>query len=85
MPEALARIIAAVIVRNRLGESFMMVELSDGTITDAFTYFRDEIQFSVNEVLGRTLRQAQALHAYKDVTYLGGPAQHHLDAYNSVA
>lgn len=48
----------------------MMAEMSDSSEVELFSYYPDEIQFSVSEVVGLTKREAGQLFAQKDSSYL---------------
>lgn len=45
-------------------------KLSDGTETDVFRYYSDELHFSSEEFKGLTLEQAHALRQKRDIAYL---------------
>jgi len=62
-------VINAIIVRHKY-DCTMMVELSDHSFEDAFTYYPDELHFTSSEVIGLTLEECSKLHFNRDVAYL---------------
>lgn len=48
----------------------MIGTLSDGTEESLFSYFSDELQFTPEEVVGKTLDEALEVFTKKDVAYL---------------
>ena len=51
-------------------QNSMMAEMSDGTEITLFSYYPDEVSFSVSEVVGLTKSEAGQLFAQKDSDYL---------------
>ena len=50
--------------------TWITAEMSDGTETELFQYFRDEISFSAREFIGKTHADALALKFKRDRNYL---------------
>ena len=48
----------------------IMVELTDGSIEDLYSYYWDELNFSRRDFIGKTEDEARAYCHLKDVSYL---------------
>lgn len=48
----------------------LRAELEDGTITDVFSYYPDELHFSPEEFIGKTIEEAKEIKIKKDIAYL---------------
>jgi hypothetical protein len=55
------------------GQNSVHVWLDDGTETDLFSYYTDELCFTAEEFIGLTVNEAHALFAEKDIAYLRAP------------
>lgn len=55
------------------GDVEAKVLLDDGTITTAFRFYSDELAFTEEELVGKTIMQAVNLKLEKDVAYLRAP------------
>ena len=52
------------------GRNKVIVTLEDGSEQVAFSYFPDELAFSPEQFLDKTLEQARRIHHEADVAYL---------------
>mgnify|MGYP000854130273 CR=1 FL=1 len=52
------------------GRNKVIVTLEDGSEQLAFSYFADELSFSPDQFLNKTLEEARRMHHQADVAYL---------------
>tara|TARA_B100000700_G_scaffold101336_1_gene114208 strand:- start:664 stop:879 length:216 start_codon:yes stop_codon:yes gene_type:complete len=57
-------------IHRSMYSTWITAEMSDGTETRLFDYFRDEIAFSAREFIGKTKADALALKFKRDRNYL---------------
>ena len=57
-------------IRRSMYSTWITAEMSDGTETRLFDYFRDEISFSPREFIGKTKADALTLKFNRDRNYL---------------
>ena len=57
-------------IRRSMYSTWITAEMSDGTETRLFDYFRDEISFSPREFIGKTKADALKLKFNRDRNYL---------------
>lgn len=48
----------------------MLVTFADGREEEAFGYYLDELSFTPEEFIGKTMEEARQLHHRKDLAYL---------------
>lgn len=52
------------------GRTKVMVTFEDGSEQIAFSYFADELSFTAEQFVGKTLEEARQIHYRADVAYL---------------
>lgn len=57
----------------KAGTCTVKATLSDGSDLDVFRFYTDELQFTADEFVGLTVRQARKLFHDRDVEYLQTP------------
>jgi hypothetical protein len=62
--------ITATDIRIQDGRASMRVTLEDGSKQDAIAWFPDELTFTPEDAIGRTVEELQALHFERDRAYL---------------